>query len=198
MKLKQTPQQWKAENQAIKEVIRKEVSKIPIEDKLGTDCDELLLEWVWHACACAKTYDKKTDVYRLKRMKDTEELSQGRRAITNAAKALLKGLKMNPKLASGSSVRAFFSLRDQGITFLARKDGTAMPPEELLSTALTELIEGVKHPALSLRNGNFLHETCHGCLGYPDPIRSSRLPDADFMLLFAVVLYIRLRSLGGR
>ena len=194
-----TPAEWKAANlgKPVAEVVRRSVTRALPKELREHACDDILMRWVWHACACAATWTKERDPNHLERLSDTVLKGEGVKKIQTAVQKLRRELKAFPKLAQGAAEGAILALHSQGVD-LKGIDGKLRPVDHLFDLVLQALHDGVAGPIPGVKSGPFWHRTTHGCLSYSKPLEGqAKLPGADTMLLFSLVLFFRFRSSGG-
>jgi len=193
MKLKQTPLQWKTENSHRFDEIRKILAEIPPKQS-EKSLDEILLDRIWHACACAATYERDSDRHYLERKEQARQHSRGKAKVQSAISKVRESMHEIPALAQVACKDAKRNLAVRGIDL---KLSGPMPFTEIFDTILEELHSALEDRAIGWRGGAFLHSTHDGCLGYPGSIEGiPNLAKKDTMLLFAVVLYFRKHSMG--
>ena len=197
MQLKQTPEQWKAKNPRTKDAVSRILSEVFAEKGKPSQLDANLTYFVWHASACAATYDKNADPYFLKRLAQTREHTEGRATAQAAVAKLRASLRRIPDLAPGAILRTIHALPAQGVRLSTTSEDRFMPVDELFEILLDELHRNLDCEVLGMGSGSFLHRTRIGCLDYPESLEGiSRPPEADMMLLFSAVLHFRRHSLG--
>lgn len=187
------PQKWRDDNSHLfREIVKIAAKTLCPEERKNADQD-VLMQWIWSACAYAATYDRKKDQFQLERSADIKELKSATK-IMAAVKKLQSELKKSKKLANGAACFAIREMREKGIV-LSSLDDIQPSPEERFDIALQALYDKLKNPIYGLKTGGFGYRFMHGCLLYPITIERSNLPCADMMLLFSLVLFFRKRSL---
>lgn len=152
------------------------------------------VKWVWHQCACAATWTKEGDPFDRDRKADTYAVKRVEK-LQAAIKALQRELNADVRLAQGAIAGAIVALRGQGID-LKGNDGKRRPLDQLFDAVLDALHDAIGRPIDGIGQGPYLHRSSHGCLTYETSIEAvHNPPDADTMLLFAIVLFFRCRTL---